>query len=448
VEIPETCYAKTVDGVHIGYQVLGDGPRDLVWAQGSLSSIEYGWDVPVIASFLERLSSFSRLIIFDRRGAGVSDRFTGPGIPPLETGLEDITAVLDAAGSERSALFGAADGALLVALYAATYPERTDGLILLSPEPRGLPAPDFPWAWTMQEWDGFIERIEEGWGTRSLTEAYMGMLAPSQLEDPEAVGRWARYLRLTGSPASAADLQRMYRDSDIRAILPSIQAPTLIVHRGSDAFFDEAQSQYVADRIPSARFVRLPGADAVPFIDPEPIVGEVEEFLTGGRRPRDSDRVLATLVFTDIVGSTERAAALGDAAWKELLARHDEMARSQITQHRGAYIHTTGDGLLATFDGPARAVRCAQAIVEAVRSLGLELRAGCHTGEVELVGEDVQGLAVHIGARVAAIAGPSEVLVSQTVKDLVAGSGLTFEDAGEHELKGVPDRWRIYRVVE
>jgi len=447
VNTPETQYAKTVDGVHIAYQVLGNGPKDLVYAQGLVSSIEYGWEVPLLASFLKRLASFSRLIILDRRGSGASDRLPGPGIPPLEVGLEDITAVLDAVGSDRTALFGLLDGALLAALFAATYPERTDALILHCPEPRGLRAPDYPWAWTMQEWDVFIESVEEGWGTRSLTEGYLAMLAPSLLDDPATAEEAGRYLRIAGSPASVASLQRMYRDSDIRQVLPSIQAPKLVIHRASDSVYDPEVAHYVTDHIPDARYVHFSGTDYVPYADAEPLLSEIEEFLTGSRRPLTSDRVLATVLFTDIVDSTKRAAGIGDEKWKRLLADHHHRTRRELARHHGREIDTSGDGFFATFDGPARAVRCAQAIQASVRGLGIEVRAGAHTGEVELVGSGVQGLAVHIGARVAALAGPSEVLVSSTVKDLVAGSDLAFEDAGEHELKGVPDRWHLYRVV-
>jgi class 3 adenylate cyclase/alpha-beta hydrolase superfamily lysophospholipase len=448
VETPDTSYAVTTDGVHIAYQVTGAGPKDLVFAWGLTTSVDSVWDIPQVASQLRKLAAFSRLILFDRRGAGVSDRPSGDTAPPLETSVGDILAVLDAVGSERATLLGQFDGGMVSALFAATEPARTDGLILHAPTARGLPAPDYPWAWTMEEWDGFIATVESAWGTPRFTEEFLAGVAPSIVRDPATIASWARTCRQCGSPASIAALQRMVRDSDIRPILPSIQVPTLVTHRVDDEWESIEQSRYVADQIPGARFVALPGRDYVTYLDEgDALVGEIEQFLTGTRRPPALDRILATVLFTDIVGSTAHAARLGDTRWKELLARHDEAAAAQIARHLGTYIHTTGDGLLATFDGPARAVRCAQAIADAVRELGLEVRAGCHTGEVELVGEDIQGLAVHIGARVAALAGPSEVLVSSTVKDLVAGSGLTFEDAGEHELKGVPDRWRLYRVV-
>ncbi len=449
VEIPETLYARTADGLDIAYQVLGEGPRDLVWCVGLTSNIEALWNMPEIASTYRRLARFCRLILFDRRGSGVSDRVPGIEAPPLEVGVEDIRAVMDASGSAHATLFGMIDGAPLAVLFAAAEPGRVEGLILWNPdEVRGLRSDEYPTGWSWAEWEEFIRWHERSWGTPGFTKEFIRLFLPSLFEDPSAVERWGRYLRQCGTPKSMAALWRMLRDTDVIPVLDSVQARTLVLHRSQeDEQYELRSSEFVAAKIPDSRLVMLPGVDPTPFLDPEPVIEEIAEFLTGARPQRDTDRVLATVLFTDIVGSTERLAELGDRRWKELLASHAEIAKEQIDRHRGRYLQTTGDGLLATFDGPARAVRCAQEIGDAVGQLGVQIRAGCHTGEVELDGDDIRGVAVHIGARVAALAEPSEVLVSSTVKDLVAGSGLRFEDAGEHELKGVPDRWHLYRVV-
>ena len=436
------------DEVAIAYQVVGDGPIDLVYMPPFVSNLDWQWEYPLHARFLERLASFTRLIVVDRRGWGCSDRVAPGSFPPLEVAADDLIAVLDAVGSPRAALFAGAEAGWVAAIAAATHPDRFSALILYQSAATWVRTDETPQNPSPEDW----QEQEDYWlgaGTVSFAEGYIRRWEPSLEGDQAAAEYIAKLMRGTIGPGGGQAEFRRYYTTDIRAILPAIQAPTLVLNRPAVSGEELEDGPFLASKIPDARSVALPGADHTPWVgESEALLGEVEEFLTGVRPVPGSDRVLATVLFTDIVDSTRRAADLGDAKWKLLLAGHDEAARSEIARHRGSYIHTTGDGLLATFDGPARAVRCAQAIGAAVRSLGLEIRAGCHTGEVELTGEDVQGLAVHIGARVAALAAPADVLVSSTVRDLVAGSGLTFEDAGEHELKGVPDRWRLYRVVD
>jgi class 3 adenylate cyclase len=368
----------------------------------------------------------------------------------MEIGVADIISVMDAVGSAHADVFGFTDGVPLSILFAASYPERLDRLILWCPtDVRGLASDEFPWGATWDEWQEWIELHENSWATPGFMRQWFDNFAPSLLDDPSALERWARFFRLCESPRTAAAMMGVLRDSDVISVLPSVQAETLVLQRTrGNANYPLEAAEFVAGRIDDARLIELPGHDAMPHVDPDLVIEAIEEFLTGHKSRKDIDRVLATVLFTDIVDSTRHAATLGDGRWRELLALHDETARFQIDEHRGSFINTTGDGILATFDGPARAVRCAQSIGRAVEALGLEIRAGVHTGEVELLGNgDVGGIAVHIGARIAAQAGGSEVLTSQTVKDLTAGSGLEFEDDGEHELKGVPDRWRLYRVT-
>ena len=435
------------DDVAIAYQVVGDGPIDLVYMPPWLSNLDWQWEHPLHARYLERLASFSRLIVIDRRGWGCSDRVAPGSFPSLEVAADDLIAVLDAVDSRRAALFAGAEAGWVAAIAAATHPSRFSALILYQTAATWARTDETPWNPSREEWQE-EETYWLGAGTVSFTEGFVRRWNPSLVGDRGAIEYLAKLMRGTIGPGGGPAEFRRYYTTDVRAILPAIQAPTLVVNRSAVSGNIPEDGPFLASKIPDSRWVALPGADDLPWVgEYDALLAEVEEFLTGVRPAPESDRVLATVLFTDIVGSTEMAVDLGDAHWKALLAGHDRAARSEIARHRGNYIHTTGDGLLATFDGPARAVRCAQAIAEAVRSLGLEVRAGCHTGEIELAGEDVQGLAVHIGARVAAIADASEVLVSSTVKDLVAGSGLSFEDAGEHELKGVPDRWHLYRVV-
>jgi len=439
---PDTRYAKAPDGTSIAYQVVGDGPVDLVYAAGIWSNVELMWDEPDWARFLERLASFSRLILFDMRGVGCSDR--GPEPPWLELQRDDVAAVMDAVGVADAIVFGAARGATMAMLFAATHPERTKALVLYAPVVKTVSSPGFAHGKTPEEQQAFFERFVREVGTgRNLA-----LQAPSRAGDERFTAWWARFERLVASPSAYEELGRIFTDVDIRDVLPAIHVPTLAIHREGDAIVSAAQAAYVAGRIEGARLVELPGADHMPFVgDADAILDEVEEFVTGVRPAPEVDRILATVLFTDIVSSTERQAALGDRGWKQLLEQHHALVREQLTRFRGLEQDTAGDGFFVRFDGPARAIRCAEEIVRAVRTLGIEVRAGLHAGECEIVEGKCSGLSVSIGARVMAHAGPSEVLVSQTVKDLTAGSGLTFADAGEHELKGVPDRWRLYRVM-
>ncbi len=447
MDIPETRYAKTVDDVHIAYQVFGDGPIDLVFSFGEVSHVDLSWEMPEMASFFRRMASFARVIMFDSRGNGCSDRDLGAA--SFEAGMDDVRAVMDAADSERALLFGFQDGGMICALFAASFPERTSGLILSNTSARGLWAPDYPWGWTEAEWDEYLTKIDRGWGTLEHTREHLHWLAPNRLLEDAIVERFARYFRSAGSPGSIMALDRMTRDSDVRAVLPTIQVPTLMLHAIDNPVEPVEQARYIAERINGSTLVELPVDDHMLMWEAaDAVIENVERFA---RRIHDDetefDRVLATVLFTDIVDSTAQSAAMGDRAWTEVRGQHDRIVRANLGRFRGREVKTMGDGFLATFDGPARGVRCAEAIADGVKPLGIEIRAGLHTGEVAIEGDDVAGLGVAIGARVGAKAGASEVLVSQTVKDLVAGSGLAFEDAGEHELKGVPDVWRLYRVV-
>jgi class 3 adenylate cyclase/pimeloyl-ACP methyl ester carboxylesterase len=438
----DTRYARSGE-LWIAYQVVGDGPFDLLWAPGYLSHLEQNWTWPAYEAMLERLASFSRLILFDRRGAGLSDRPLSLG--SFEEMTDDITAVLDAAESERAALFGGAEGGPMCALYAASFPERTAALILGASYARRTWAPDYPWGIPEEAQRRILDGYETRWGTRDFG---IYSLAPS-LADDEHFARWyAQACRYAGTPASARAWFEATMEIDVRDVLPAIRVPTLVLHRTGDRAVPVEASRYLAERIPDAKLVEHHGVDHFPFVgDYEALVDEVEEFLTGTRRSREPHRVLATVLFTDIVGSTERAAELGDASWRSLLDEHHRLVRTELSQHRGKEIRIAGDGFLATFDGPARAIRCALAIRDVVRGLGLEIRAGLHTGEVELTETGVEGIAVHIGARIADLAAPGEVLTSSTVKDLVVGSGVEFSDRGEHMLKGVPGEWRVYGAL-
>jgi pimeloyl-ACP methyl ester carboxylesterase len=436
MEAPETRYAKSGD-VNIAYQVVGEGPLDLVLVPGFVSHLENDWDEPRSASFLERLASFCRLIWFDKRGTGLSDR--PAGLPDLETRMDDVRAVMDAVESERASLFGYSEGGPMCMLFAATYPERTAALIVYGTyAKRRDPNEDYPWAPTWEQRLAYAEEVERAWGD----EADLGTMAPNA--DAAMIRWWRARARASASPGAARDLVLMNSEIDVRAVLPTITAPTLVMHRTHDRDSRVEEGRYIADHIPGARFVQLPGDDHLPWMDSDQVLDEIEEFLTGVRRGPDHDRLLVTVLFTDIVGSTERATQLGDRPWRDVLERHNAVVRRQLERFRGREIATAGDGFLAVFDGPGRAVRAAQAIVDSVRALGLEVRAGLHTGEVEVAGSDIRGVAVHLGARVAALAGAGEVLVSSTVRDLVAGSGIEFSDRGVHSLKGVPGEWHLY----
>lgn len=436
-------YARS-GNVSIAYQVTGDAPNDFVYVPGWVSNIEVMWEDPGLARFLTSLASFSRLITFDKRGTGLSDAVAVDELPTLEVRMDDLRAVMDAAGSEKATIFGHSEGGNMCILFAATYPDRTDGLILTGSYAKRIRSPEYPWAPTPDERLAHIEEVERSWGDPGQVEYY----APSRAGDP-AFRAWVqRYLRLSASPRAAVALLRMNSQIDVTSILPSIRVPTLLLYRVDDQDVKVEEGRYIASQIPGAKLVELPGADHFFWAgDPRPLIQEIEEFVTGHRTTQDRDRVLATVLFTDIVESTRIASALGDQAWRDLLSRHNSLVRSELDRWRGNEVKTAGDGFLATFDGPARAIRCARAISEAVASLGLEVRCGLHTGEIEVMDSDVAGVAVHIGARIAALASPQEVLVSRTVKDLVAGAGFQFEDKGVHTLKGVTDTWDVYALV-
>lgn len=442
MERSQTRYARSGD-VSIAYQVVGDGPFDLVYVPGFVSNIELMWEEPGLARFLERLASFSRLILFDKRGTGLSDPVPNDGLPTLEERMDDVRAVMDAVGSERAALLGHSEGGNMCVLFSATHPERTTALLLVGSYAKRIRSEDYPWAPTVEERAREIEETEATWGSPEAFRA----LAPSKEKDPD-FQRWiGRYLRQSASPKAAAALLRMNTQIDVRNVLPTIGVPTLLLYRTHDADVHVDEGRYVAERIPGSTFVELPGADHLMWTgDADALLDEVEGFLTGVRRGPDPDRVLATVLFTDVVGSTETATRVGDRAWRSLLERHHQVVRRALARWRGREIDTAGDGFLATFDGPARAIRCAVAATEGIRDLGLQIRAGLHTGEVEIAGGDVRGIAVHIGSRVAGLAGPGEVLVSRTVADLVAGSGIVLAERGEHELKGVSGTWVVYAV--
>jgi class 3 adenylate cyclase len=437
-----TRYAKSGD-YHLAYSVTGQGPMDILYVPTWLSQIEHLWESPKVNRFFERSSHLGRLIMFDRRGSGMSDPIVGA--PTLEEQMDDVNAVLDAAGGcEDVVLLAALEGGPMACLYAATHPHRVRALVLYSAWARVVQSEDIPWANPPEERDRLMEFLAETWGTGARLDG----LAPSEADDPEFRAWYAKLERLAASPNQIRILQKLIGEYDVRSVLPSIRVPTLVMHRRDDSLIDPRHSQYIAERIPGAKLVMLEGSDNLMVAgDSDAIIDEIEEFLTGARQVRAPDRVLATVMFTDIVDSTRRASEMGDRRWRELLERHDELVRRKLEYWSGREIKTTGDGFLATFDGPARAIQCAKAIAYDVGSLGVAIRAGLHTGECEVRGDDVAGMAVHIGARVGSMAAPGEVLVSSTVKDLVVGSGIDFSDQGEHELKGVPGEWRVYRVV-
>ena len=438
---PSTQYARSGD-VSIAYQVTGDGPIDVVVVLGFATHLELQWELPGFARFFERLGSFARLIIFDKRGTGLSDPVAE--VPTLEQRIDDVRAVMDAAGSERAALFGVSEGGPMSVLFAATHPERVNALILHGAMGRTTEAPDYPWASPADALrEAAAEFIAPYWGRDP--EGMVDLFAPSSAGDPRALELTARLERSAASPAMVQQIFEMFLDIDVRAILPTISVPTLVVHRHGDRVVNRRAGEELASQIPGARYLELPGIDHLPWAgETDAELGEIEEFLTGSRSMPEPDRVLATVMFTDIVGSTEKASALGDARWREVLGAHHDAVRRELAKFRGQEVKTLGDGYLATFDGPARAIRCGRAIAEAAHSLGLQVRIGLHCGEVELLGDDVGGIAVHIAARVGALAGPGEVLVSSTVKDLVAGSGIGFTDRGPTRLKGLEDEWRLY----
>jgi pimeloyl-ACP methyl ester carboxylesterase len=444
VERPETRYARS-GKVSVAYQVLGEGPPDLVFVPGVISNVEYAWQLPAIADWLGRLASFSRLIWFDKRGTGVSDRPTD--VPTLEARMDDVRAVMDEVGSEHAVLMGVSEGGPMSILFAATHPERVAALVLWGSAVKGVRADDYPWAPSFDEAIRGVEEAAERWGRPDYCDEVVRTVAPSLAADAGFMRWWGSYMRLAASPASAAALLRMNMEIDVRDVLPVIHVPTLVLHRTEDRLVDVASSRYVAERIPLGRCVELPGADHFAWTgDTERALAELEAFVAEVREGVEIERRLATVLFTDIANSTRKAAELGDRRWTELIAAHHARVRAELARFRGDELDTAGDGFFASFDGPARAIRCACAITTSVRELGIDVRAGLHTGECELVDGKIGGIAVHIGARVAALAEPGEVLVSSTVKDLVAGSGVEFRDRGAVELKGVPGEWRLYAV--
>jgi pimeloyl-ACP methyl ester carboxylesterase len=435
-----TRYANT-DGVSIAYRVHGSGPLDLVLVPGFVSHVELFWEEAEAARFLRRLASFARVVVFDKRGQGLSDRPARP--PTLEESMDDMRAVIDAVGLERPAILGISEGGPMATLFAATYPDRLSSLVLYGTFARAMRTPEFPHGVPARNLDDLEALIRREWGGPVGVDLW----APSREGDAEFERWWARLLRQGTSPSGAVDLIHLYREFDVRAALPTIQAPTLVLHRADDRIVPVAQARFTAGEIPGARYVELKGTDHLATSgDHEALLDEVEEFLVGSRHGREAERALATVLFTDIVGSTERAAQLGDRRWRDLLEHHDSIVRRQLAVHRGREIKTLGDGFLAIFDGPARAIRCACAIRDELLQIGVEIRSGIHTGEVELIGDDVGGMAVNIGARIGAMAEPREVRVSSTVRELVVGSGLEFEERGTHRLKGAPGEWRLCAV--
>jgi pimeloyl-ACP methyl ester carboxylesterase len=437
---PETRYAKSGD-LNIAYQVIGEGPFDLIYVPGWISNVELMWEEPAHAHVLERLLRFSRLILFDKRGTGLSDPVSLDRLPTLEERMDDVRAVLDAVGSQRTAVFGFSEGGLMSVLFAATYPERVTALVLYGIFAKRIWSEDYPWAPTPEARRREIDALERNWAeTMDLDQ-----LAPSESEAFKR--RLATYFRRSASPGAAVALMRMNTELDVRNVLPSIQVPTLVLHRRDDRDAKVEEGRWIAGRIPGAKYVELAGdAHTLWAGDTDALVDEIEEFLTGVRRGPEPDRVLATVLFTDIVGSTDHATRLGDRRWRGLLDEHHGRVRRELERYRGLEVDTAGDGFFASFDGPARAIRAACAIRDSVAPLEIEIRAGLHTGECEVLQDKIAGIAVNTGARVAGEAGPGEVLVSSTVRDLVAGSGIQFEDRGVFELKGVPGEWRLYAV--
>lgn len=439
---PETKYAHSGD-LNIAYQVIGDGALTLVFVPGWVSNVELAWEEPLSRRFLERLASFARLVLFDKRGTGLSDPVSNNELPTLEQRMDDVRAVMDAAGVERAALFGVSEGVPMCALFAATYPQRTTSIILYGGYAKRIYSDDYPWAPTPEERQEFFRAIEQGWGGVVDLET----MAPTVAHDERFKQWWATYLRRSASPKRALALARMNTEIDICSILPAIRVPTLILHRSNDLDSDVRGARWMAAQIPDAKFVELQGNDHLPFVgDVDAILDEVQEFLTGTRQTILPDRVLGTLLITDIVASTERAAELGNQRWADLNQAHFKILRRELERFRGIEVHTTGDGILATFDGPARAVRCGCAMSQALRELGIGIRVGLHTGEYELIGREISGVAIHIAARVMSKAEANQVWVTSTVKDLIAGSGITFQDRGTHALKGVPGEWHLYQV--
>jgi pimeloyl-ACP methyl ester carboxylesterase len=433
-------FAQSGD-VHIAYRVVGDGPIDLVYVQGTFTHLDVYWELPAYRRYCERLAEFTRLVLFDKRGMGMSDRV--PGAATLEQRMDDVRAIMDSTGSERAAIMGGSEGAALAMLFAAAHPRRTSALILVGPLAKQRRDEEWPWGTrTEQELEELVREFPERWGSGFWWQNF----APS-VADQARVDEFGGRLQIhSATPGSAAEWMRMTLDIDVRPVAPAIRVPTLILHRTGDRTCHVENGRFLAREIPDATYVELPGEDHSPWTTPDDLLAEIREFLTGTRESARVDRALATVLFTDLVRSTEQAVTLGDSRWRDLLEQHHAVVRRELGRFDGVERDTAGDGFFATFDGPARAIRCAQAIVGGVAALGLEMRAGLHTGEVELLDDKVTGIAVNIGARVTGHAAPGEVLVSSTVKDLVAGSGLVFEDRGAAQLKGIPGEWRLFAV--
>jgi class 3 adenylate cyclase len=433
-------YAKSGD-LNIAYIAEGDSPLDLVWIPPWISQVEYLWSEESLSAVMDRLTTFSRVISFDRRGSGLSDPLFGA--PTLEDQMDDVIAVMDAAGSERAAIAGTLEGGPMAALFAATHPDRVSALVLYSTFARATWAPGYEWTWTAEERKVRMDQLVDHWGEGWIA----GSVAPSRMSDPRHMEWAGRLERLAASPGTIRRIFDLIGEFDVRDVLPSIRVPTLVLHRTGDAFIKVEHSRYMAAHIPGAKLVELEGTDNLFSMgDSEAVMGEIEEFLTGERHDREPDRMLATVLFTDICGSTEHVAQMGDRSWRFMLERHDALFRRALERHRGREVKRTGDGFLATFDGPARAIRCAAEVADSVASIGLQVRAGLHTGELEVMDGDLGGMAVHIAARVLDRAEPSEVLVSSTVKDLVVGSGIDFEGRGAHALRGIPGEWQLFSV--
>ena len=455
VDVPEVRYARS-GAVNIAYQVLGDGPVDLLYVPGWISHLDLYWEDPGVARFLRRLAAVFRLVVFDRRGTGLSDRVSSEELPTLEQRMDDARAVLDAVASEEAVVFAQGYGSPLAVLFAATYPERVRALVLYDPVAKtGLKTDDYPWGSTPEDQARWRSTSSERWGSEEFAREWLARLAPTAAEDHRQVAWAARVMRAAGTPAASERFAQMSADMDVRDVLPLLHVPALVLVRedvrapkgGIDVNARE-EAEYVASRIPGATFVAQPGRDYLPWVgDQEALVGEITGFVTGTRPPTDPDRVLLTVLFTDIVDSTGWLARLGDQRWRDLLSEHDALVRQTLERFRGTEVDHIGDGVFATFDGPGRAVACARELARELGRLGLAIRAGVHTGECEVGPNRVSGIAVHIGARLVALADAGEVLVSSTVKDLVAGSELRFQDRGASTLKGVPGEWRLYALA-
>ena len=443
---PEVRYTKS-GNVHIAYQLFGSGPINLVYAPGSVTHLDYRWENSDSKRFFDALGRFARVAIFDKRGTGRSDRDTG--VPTFEQNMDDIRAVMDAASFPDAVLFGMSGGVAMSILFAASYPRRTKGLILYGGEARGSWDPEYPWASTKEQWESHLERIERIWGTKEWEDQRVASLAPSRSGDEEFSHWLGDTSRMGGSPGAALALAKSEMAMDVRSILPVVHTPTLVIHLTGDRVCDVGEGRYIAAHIPNARLLELPGIDHLFYVDrraTEQIVQEIQNFVGKPGPAPHSDRMLTTVLFTDIVGSTRKAAELGDSTWRDVLERHNSMVRREVARFNGSVIKNTGDGFLATFDGPTRALRCACAVTRSAKDLGIEIRAGAHTGECIIGSTDVSGIAVHLASRILDEASAGEVFVSSTVKDLVFGSGMTFIDRGEHELKGIEERRRLFSV--